>query len=201
MGFINKLKWVLSFLLIFFLVLATNLIDKNNFRKIKNSIVTIYEDRLVANDLIFEYLQLTHEKEMAVAVSDDDFFKERNPQVNVQLESLTTTYRTTKLTSKEAIVFGALQEDLSQLMVMEELMPITNSNEAYHLLLADIKQSLHKLSKIQLEEGRNQMVMSKNTVEEVESFTRIENYFLIFLAILIPVIIFGSTRSLKQIFG
>ena len=67
MTFFTKIKWVLSVLLVFFLILATNLIDKDNFRRVKNSIVTIYEDRLVANDLIFELSQLVHQKELAAA--------------------------------------------------------------------------------------------------------------------------------------
>ncbi|HKK76838.1 MAG TPA: hypothetical protein VJ953_17310 [Saprospiraceae bacterium] len=200
MEIINKIKWALTLLLVFFSILATNLIDKNNFRKIKTSVVTIYEDRIVANDLIFEYLLLTHEKELALAASDQTFFSQRNPEVNQELNRVTEQYEATKLTKDEAISFGALREDLDQLMVMEESINISTPKEAYRLLLSDIKKNLDKLAQIQLEEGRKQMTMSRNTFKEVESFTRIENYCLIALAILIPIIIFGSTRPLKKYF-
>ena len=200
MEIINKIKWALTLLLVFFSILATNLIDKNNFRKIKTSVVTIYEDRIVANDLIFEYLLLTHEKELALAASDQTFFSQRNPEVNQELNRVTEQYEATKLTKDEAISFGALREDLDQLMVMEESINISTPKEAYRLLLSDIKKNLDKLAQNQLEEGRKQMTMSRNTFKEVESFTRIENYCLIALAILIPIIIFGSTRPLKKYF-
>ena len=63
MGFYNKLKWILGILMVFVLIIATNLIDKNNFVRVRDSVVTIYEDRLVANDLIFEMLKSVQEKE------------------------------------------------------------------------------------------------------------------------------------------
>jgi len=55
MAFYNKAKWILGILMVFVLIIATNLIDKNNFLKVRDSVVTIYEDRLVAKDLIFYF--------------------------------------------------------------------------------------------------------------------------------------------------
>jgi hypothetical protein len=40
--------------MIFILIITTNLIDKSNFTRVKDSVVAIYEDRLIANNLIFE---------------------------------------------------------------------------------------------------------------------------------------------------
>ena len=74
MTLFEKVKWVLGILLIFVVVLTTNLVDRGNFNRIKNSVVTIYEDRIVANDLIFEISTLVHEKELAFRTSDSDFF-------------------------------------------------------------------------------------------------------------------------------
>ena len=54
MAFYNKLKWILGIFVVFLLIVATNLIDRNNFVRIRESIETIYEDRLIADDLIFE---------------------------------------------------------------------------------------------------------------------------------------------------
>jgi len=53
--------------MIFILIIATNLIDKNNFVRVKDSVVAIYEDRLIANDLIFEISNSIREKEVALA--------------------------------------------------------------------------------------------------------------------------------------
>lgn len=61
MAFYNKLKWILGITLIFVLIIATNLIDRNNFVRISNVVTTIYEDRLIASDLIFEMLSSVHQ--------------------------------------------------------------------------------------------------------------------------------------------
>ncbi|MDG1728743.1 MAG: hypothetical protein P8K68_03220 [Algibacter sp.] len=74
MTFYNKIKWVLGISMIFILILSTNLIDRNSFVRMKDSVVTIYEDRIIANDLIFEMSKSVHEKEIAVALLDSVFF-------------------------------------------------------------------------------------------------------------------------------
>jgi hypothetical protein len=82
MTLFNKIKWTAGILLVFAIILTTNLIDKNNFNKLRYSVVTIYEDRIVANDLIFEILLSIREKEIALAVPDSTFFLQRNDKIN-----------------------------------------------------------------------------------------------------------------------
>jgi hypothetical protein len=60
----HKVKWVLGIFMIFILIIATNLIDKSNFTRVKDSVVAIYEDRLIANDLIFEISNSIGQKEV-----------------------------------------------------------------------------------------------------------------------------------------
>jgi hypothetical protein len=50
--------------MIFILIITTNLIDKSNFTRVKDSVVAIYEDRLIANDLIFEISNSIGQKEV-----------------------------------------------------------------------------------------------------------------------------------------
>ncbi len=192
MGFLNKLKWVLGVLLVFFLILATNLIDRDNFRRVKDSIVTIYEDRLVANDLIYELSLLIHKKELAIASSDNDFFEGPNERVNEKIDIMIEKYLTTKLTDREARIFGLLQVDLNNLYKIEAAADLDIN--AYQDQLSIIKDNLYELSKIQLEEGKNQMLISKEAFKDVELFTRLEIYLLIFLAIIIQVIILYKPR-------
>ncbi len=193
MTFFTKIKWVLSVLLVFFLILATNLIDKDNFRRVKNSIVTIYEDRLVANDLIFELSQLVHQKELAAATADTEFFNTPNQRVNEKIDILIEKYLTTKLTDREEKTFGLLQDDLQTLRKME--VPQPRDESAYLRELANIKDNLRELTKIQLREGRNQLAISKEAVKNVELFTRMEIYLLIFLAIAIQLIIIYTPKK------
>lgn len=82
MTFYNKIKWVLGILMIFILILSTNLIDRNNFIRVEDSVVTIYEDRIIANDLIFDISKSIHEKEIAIVSSDSSFFTHTNLKNN-----------------------------------------------------------------------------------------------------------------------
>jgi len=54
MKFFVKIRWAASILLVFFIVLVTNVIDRKNFEKLNYSVNSLYEDRLVAHDLLFD---------------------------------------------------------------------------------------------------------------------------------------------------
>ncbi|PKB44935.1 chemoreceptor-like protein with four helix bundle sensory module [Cellulophaga sp. RHA19] len=197
MTFYNKLKWILGILMIFVLIIATNLIDKNNFVRVRDSVVTIYEDRLIANDLIFEMLQLVQEKEIAVAVSDSTFFKDKNLKVNTNLQSLVSRFEQTKLTTQETKVFDSYKNNLKTLIKSESQFLSTGHNNKSKVVaqLKKIKTNLSDLSKIQLNEGSRQMLISKRAVDTVELFTQIEIYFLVLLAIIIQIIVMYNPKE------
>jgi len=196
----NKLKWILGILLIFVLIIATNLIDKNNFVRVRDSVVTIYEDRLIAKDLIFEMLKSVQQKELAVSLSDSTFFQNQNSKVNDNLQSLVSRFEQTKLTSEEAKVFKDLKGNIKSLIDSES--QFLNSDYSNNSQIVDhiesLKTNLNNLSKIQLNEGSRQMSISKRALDTVELFTQIEIYFLVFLAILIQVIVMYTPKEKSE---
>lgn len=177
--------------MIFVLIITTNLIDKNNFVRVRNSVVTIYEDRLIANDLIFEILKSVQQKELAVSLSDSTFFNTKNSTVNDNLQSLVSRFEQTKLTTKEAKVFNDLKKNVQSLLDSESQFLNSdysdNSKVVHHI--ENLKTNLNDLSKIQLNEGSRQMSISKRALDTVELFTQIEIYILVFLAVLIQIIV------------
>ena len=193
----NKIKWVLGILMIFVLIVSTNLIDRNNFVRVKDSVVTIYEDRLIANDLIFEMLNLVQEKELALAINDATFFNEKNSDVNSNLQRLISRFEQTKLTNEESQVFSDLKNNINSLFDLEG--EFVNSdfadNSVVVSLTSKIKNNLSDLSKIQLKEGSRQMSNSKRAIDTVELFTQIEIYLLLFLAIVVQIIIMYTPKK------
>lgn len=191
MSIINKIKWVASILLVFAIVLATNLIDKNNFNQLRHSVTTIYEDRIVASDIIFELTISIQEKEIALAVTDKAFFAERNERVNQVLADLIERYETTKLTGRESDIFDYLKEDLEELKQLEQAYVDSDFTEVEALAenLDRIVHRLHDLSKIQLKEGRRQLLISNRVMEDVNFLTQMEIIFLIVIAVLVQIII------------
>ena len=183
--------------MVFVLIIATNLIDKDNFVRVRDSVVTIYEDRLIANDLIFEMLKSVQQKELAVATLDSTFFKTENLKVNDNLQSLVSRYEQTKLTVEESNVFNDLKNNVQALLDSEK--HFLNSDYRDNSLIVNniknLKINLSSLSKIQLNEGSRQMSISKQALDTVELFTQIEIYILVLLAIIIQIIVMYNPKA------
>ncbi|MFT5238163.1 MAG: hypothetical protein ACI9M9_001766 [Flavobacteriaceae bacterium] len=197
MGLVNKIKWILGILVVFILIIATNLIDKNNFIRVRDSVVTIYEDRLVGKDLLFQISKSIHEKEVAVALSDSVFFSNRNKKVDNNIQDLVTSFEQTNLTREKKKVFRDLKENLESISNSETAFIQSRLVQKTTLIndISSVKENLNELSKIQLREGRVQMSISKKAIDTVELFTQIEIYILIFLAIIIQIIVIYKPKE------
>ncbi len=191
MAIYNKIKWVLGILIVFVIIVCTNIIDRNNFVRVKDSVVTIYEDRLIAHDLIVELLIKVQDKELAYVTRDTSFFESRNKEINTQISSLIEQYEQTKLTQEELEYFEQLKFHLLELFNNEEVPYPTYTSST----IQEIKTNLNNLSKIQLDEGSRQMTISKRAINTVELFTEIEIYLLAFLAIVIQVIVMYNPKK------
>lgn len=187
MKLFDKIKWVLGILLVFVLIVATNLIDRDNFRKVSNSVETIYEDRLVVKEVLFELSHLIHDKELAATAGDLIYFTDKNSKANLEIDQLMEQFLSTETTKQEAETFQVFQEDIQEVRALEP--PTEESIEVYKKKILEVKEGLYKLAKIQVREGRNQMLISRNAMKEVELFTSIEIYLMIFLAIAIQIIV------------
>lgn len=197
MDFYTKLKWVLGIIMIFVLIVATNLIDRKNFLKLKDSVTTIYEDRLIASNIIFEMLNVVQEKELALATNDSAYYSERNEMVNNELELHIARFKETKLTANEGMVFSDLQNNIEQLKIAESVFVEGNLqlNSEVENAIAKVKESLSALSKIQLTEGGKQMAISKSAIGTVELFTQLEIYLLVFLAIVVQMVVMYKPKK------
>lgn len=196
MTWFSRLKWVLAILLVFFLILMTNLIDKENFRVVNDTVEAIYEDRIVANDIIFELSLLIHQKEIAAALSDAEFFKNENNKVNEEIEQLLIAYDNRDMSPQERKIFKRLKDDLDE---KNSIKNVTAENkDAYKRQIDRIHKNLYKLAKIQLREGKNKMLVSKKAFEGVKLFTKIEVYLLIFIAIILQIVIFYRPNKKSQ---
>jgi hypothetical protein len=193
----NKVKWILAILIVFVLILATNLIDKNNFTRLRDSVITLYEDRLVAKSLLFEMSKSIQKKEIAILKSDTAFFNNLNKNTNADLDRLIAEFKTTKLTKEEAKLFNTLQDNLSELKSAENEYSKSDFKKSKSLLneIEQFKSNLDDLSDIQLKEGSRQLSISKEALKTVELFTQIEIYFLIGLAIAIQVLILYNPKK------
>lgn len=191
MKLFDKLKWILGIVIVFVLIAATNLIDRNNFIQVKESVQSIYEDRLIAKDLILDIYKSIQEKEIALITSDANFFTARNQVINEEIGQLLDSFEHTRLTANEERVFNRLQENF-EIVLQDESKLLNNDFNNASVLLEDIRRiegDLYALSDIQVSEGNRQVAITKRATESIELFTQLEIYMLIFLAVLIQVII------------
>lgn len=196
MSVFNKIKWISGVLLVFFIILATNIIDKDNFNRMRSSIVTIYEDRIVASDLIFEMSLLVQQKEIALLSQDTLFFKEENERVNGEIQQLIAKYEETKLTKEEKRIFEDLKIHLEKLEKEENAdgSHALQTNEKLFSTINEVVRNLHDLSKVQLKEGQREMARSKRAMETIDLFTQIEIIILVLIAVLIQVLILYNPK-------
>jgi hypothetical protein len=183
--------------MIFILIITTNLIDKSNFTRVKNSVVAIYEDRLIANNLIFEISNSIHQKEVALALSDSIFFKVDNRKINNDIQDYILSFEQTKLTLKEANIFRDFKKNLELLTNFENTFTQSNFKNKTPLFqkISDVQKNLYDLSKIQLNEGKRQVSINEKAISSIELFTQIEIYVLIFLAILVQIVVIYNPKE------
>ena len=180
--------------------IINHLIDKNNFTRVKDSVVSIYEDRLVVNDLIFEMSKLVQEKEMAIVLSNTEFYTKKNSNIDKKMQGFIEQYEATKLTVEERNVFNDFKDNI-QFLSKTEASILENDfkeKETHLTLIFEIKDNLYDLTKIQLNEGRRQMAISQKAIDKVELFTQIEIYILIFLAIVVQIIVLYNPKKEKS---
>jgi hypothetical protein len=196
MTFYNKVKWILSILSIFLVILATNLIDRKNFRIVTNSVETIYADRLVAQDIILDLYGLVWEKELVYVKYDNSSFKTKNTSLNTHFKELIEVFSTTKLTEREAIVFGQLQKNFENQEAYERTLSESQvPNPEFEENLALLKDNLDDLSGIQLEQGRRELIESKRAIKSVDLLTHLEIYALIIIAIALQLVILYNPKT------
>jgi septal ring factor EnvC (AmiA/AmiB activator) len=190
----DKIRWIASILLVFFIVLITNIIDRDNFNQLSNSVTTMYQDRIVASDLLFDISRIIKEKQIATLTSDTIFFQNQNDKFNQEIDQLLGNYEITKLTEGEKFAFNQLQEELKSLKQKEKSFANLSNGEALKSL-KKIDEYLHKLSKIQLQESKQQVFISNRAKDTVNLYTQIEIIFLILMAILVQIIILYKPKE------
>ncbi|WP_420459364.1 chemotaxis protein [Neolewinella sp.] len=199
MTLFTKVKWVLGIMVVFLLILMTNLVDRQNFAVVKDSIETIYADRLVAQDIIFNLYQSVLEKEVLYAKATALPPKNRLGTIDAQVTQSLELFATTKLTEREEVIFNQLKQAVADLRRLETTAAAQQSTAAaIPDQLTAVKEQLKALSAIQLSEGKQQLFKSQKAIGSAELFTQLEIGALIVLALAIQLILLYTPRVAEQ---
>lgn len=193
----QKLKAALGLLIVFGLVLSTNLLDKRYFSELQESFNSVYEDRLVAENYLFNISNQLQLKKMLLN-EDTEAFRLRNASINATLEEIIVGYEATKLTEDEATYFALLKEKVAALITVEKSLLSTESPMDHGVIaevnaqIQRIQPDLQALSEIQLIEGKRLIDHSQQIVSTSKLTSRLEVAVLIVVGLIIQVLILSS---------
>lgn len=195
----RKLNLLLGLGVVLVLVIATNLIDRKNFEQIDSASKGIYSDRLVALDILYDYLKVVHEKQAILAKNDVTAYVENMKGSNNELKRLKDNYNNTELTTKEKKLFQTLQENFDRLKNTEAKIESENGVDNTNRVLADIVFNLDDLNDIQLNEAKLLKGSSNKAVSMTNLLTTLEIVFIVLIIIFMFIIYFVDRKKVKHV--
>lgn len=193
----QRINTALALATVFFLVLATNQIDKNHFETAQNTLKTVFEDRVVAQDYIHNINNIVFEKRLLLEKSEENY----KPILNGELSKLINNFGNTKLTTDESKHYNLLQENFNKLEKVFNAKPLDNNTKSSVLnLLIDMNDNLNSLSKIQLKESKYLTGVAQKSLDMNNLISNVEIALLIIIGIIFQLVIFyRNKKSTKRL--
>lgn len=198
----GKIRTASALIVVFLLVLATNLIDRNHFDIIQKSMTTVYEDRLVAKEYIYKISRQLQTKRNAINSSSYEDLYSLRTQVNDSIDQLINKFSETKLTETEALRLDQLKNRIRQLSDYEKNLldgkPTDKRSELVDQMdryYSEVLDELDVLAEIQIEEGKRETMNSGRAIDSSNFISRLEIGALILLGLMIQLVIFLKPRT------
>ncbi len=203
---VNKVLWVAGLLFIFLLVLGTNLIDRDHIKGVRASVSTMYKDRLIVKNLIYNISNLTQEKRVAFLISDSDFYSKKVKNVNDSIYTLIDKFTSTRLTENERKYLERLYDNFEDVEALENQISsdvtIFQNKEwrgKMETKLLRLRNNLSSLSDIQVDEGARELARVNRAFNTIDLFTNIEIAFLVVIGIIAHIIVLYPTGKEKDL--
>jgi hypothetical protein len=193
---LDRVRWTLGLVVVLLLIFSTGRSNVDNSKRIQAAIETIYADRLVVKNIIYELRSLLYEKELAVARDEVGYFGTANDEANTRARELIVDFRRTYLVPLEESTLERFSTTFDALVASENEAGLVSGSsidderagpfvERLDRLVAD----LDVLARIQLDEGRRQRILGEKAVESMGQMAAVKRYLLSALGILAMVII------------
>ena len=183
----------------FLLVLASNRLDENHFNTVQNTVNSVYQDRVVVQDYIYQLNKIFHGKELRIVrYHQPNAASSENNKIDIILKD----FRNTKLTSHESALLEQLESNFSKLAALETSVG-KSWNEKNQLTalnyLKRIQQKLDGLAEVQLDESSQLTKLSNKSLGINSLMSRLEIAFLIIIGVLMIALIFYPEKGLKVV--
>lgn len=199
----NKSKIALMLLCLIAVILLSLYEHKNNLTAIKNNCNEIFNDRLLAQDYLYKLTEGSYQKKIEVQkyIRDNNFSgtSELFEKRNMESEKIILFFEKTKLTEEERLLFTSFKKNQSVLKIIEGKFKWSNNTTEDLLLLKEHNKltdialdHLHKLSEIQLAEGKKLNAGSNKLAGYADIFNQLNWGLIIIIGLIIQVLIFTA---------
>lgn len=190
----NKLIASIVLLALCLLVLLSNYLDRLHTENVKNSISTMYEDRLIVEEYIFKMTQNTYQIREALNTATVDNDEKIVKKFTDNIKNTFDSFSKTRLTEKEKLTADELKLQIS------ELNKILLSNNKVSLKYTDeILNTLNQLSEIQLDESKLIMKQVEDQYASIKASSEFAFAIIIVILIVLQILVF-SGESLIPLF-
>jgi hypothetical protein len=192
LSFSQRLQAGLALAVVFFLIFATNRIDKRHFETVQETLNSLFQDRIMAQDYIYRLDNLIHSKAVALAEGNYVISEGRNESISQLLQQFSHT----KLTSKEQMYLAQLKKNIAHLQALEGGLeaPLTSIPKERKMPLQQaiekVETNLNSLSAIQVAESQRLTRLAQRSLDSTNLYSQIEIGFLIAIGLLIQFLIF-----------
>lgn len=182
----------------FLLVLGSNRLDQRHFSTIQTTVNSVYKDRVVVQDIIYQLNNIFHRKELRFLLKDN---LKSSISENQKVEGLLSDFETTELTAKESKLLGELKVQFSSLRELEHKMstsfPETVENNDIEAIktLKQIEEKLDGLSQIQLQQSGQLTQLSNKSLGMNILLSKLEVAFLVIIGIAMLTLIFYPIKQ------
>jgi len=184
----------------FLLVLGSNRLDKRHFDTIQKTVNSVYKDRVVVQNLIYQASNIFHEKELRYILDKDNI--EAHAAENENIEQLLKAFRETELTSKEYNLLVQLTGEFQDLKTLERNVSksLVTEQEKTEVITAikTIERRWDGLAKIQLEESEQLTQLSNKSLGMNTLLSKMELGFMIIIGIAMLALIFYPVKKIEH---
>ena len=185
----------------FLLVLGSNRLDQRHFSTIQTTVNSVYKDRVVVQDIIYQLNNIIHQKELRF-MRNDGF--QANESENLNVEQLVAEFESTELTLDESNLLKDFKNNFSALKELENKkvessIEATSSNDMPAIKkFKEIKETLNGLAKIQLEQSGQLTQLSNKSLGMNILLSQLEVAFMVIIGIAMLALIFYPINAVKM---
>jgi hypothetical protein len=189
----NKLGASIVLLALCLLVLLSNYLDRLHTENVKNSISTMYEDRLIVEELILKMTRNIYQIREILNTEDHEVKVNTFKKLTVDIKATYNIFIKTKLTKNEKITADEL---ITQIQGLEQSLFSTNNLPSIYT--DKILSSLNKLSQIQLSESKLIMKQVEAQYATIKASSQFALAIIIIILLVLQVMVFSGESLIPR---